>query len=230
MKKREAQEDMTVVLKSKKKRTRDVEDDDVDYIYEEKDKNNAKPKQSNRLWNNEDETVLLSAMINLGIKSGDSNNVDRLYDHVIKDLHCTTVSKSQLTEKVHRLRKKYKKNLVRGGRDSLSGKHEIELFDLCHQLWEKSSQILAITAISAPAGGGNPKPISDLFCMNCLTKMARVPAKFEWDLDDTEHLEPKDQEVLMMMKESQIADMAALKKRLWLVKTIVEEKMKSFQI
>ncbi|XP_047342315.1 probable transcription factor At1g11510 [Impatiens glandulifera] len=93
-----------------------------------------------RLWSEDDEIAIMKGMIEYGEKQGiDPASVDMssFYDFIRKSLHIDA-SKSQLTEKIRRLKKKYHTNLKKsknGGDRTFSKVHDQTGYDLSKQIW-----------------------------------------------------------------------------------------------
>ncbi|GAB4859480.1 hypothetical protein Ancab_010947 [Ancistrocladus abbreviatus] len=134
--KRPADSDLANGKPSKSKRSKpsssgDGEKDDVVVAAGEK------KAAINRLWSEDDEIALLEGMLEFQLKKGPDFNNDAFYEFV-KDMLRVDVSKTQLTDKVRRLKKKYKTNAGRSenGKDpSFSKPHDHKSYVLSKKIW-----------------------------------------------------------------------------------------------
>ncbi|KAF7126865.1 hypothetical protein RHSIM_Rhsim11G0032500 [Rhododendron simsii] len=83
----------------------------------------------NRLWSEEDEVVILEGLMDF--KSPDMGG---LYE-VIKKSLSVDASKNQFVDKIHKLKRKYSKNVERGDKAVLSRPHEHKCFELSKKIW-----------------------------------------------------------------------------------------------
>ncbi|KAA8524560.1 hypothetical protein F0562_010983 [Nyssa sinensis] len=107
--------------------------DDEDGVVEEK------KSAINRLWSEDDEIVVLKGMIDYKSKKGADPYADMgAFHEFLKKLLHVDVSKNQLTDKIRRLKKKYKTNVEKGenGEDPVFSKpHEHKSFELSKKIW-----------------------------------------------------------------------------------------------
>ncbi|KAK3024952.1 hypothetical protein RJ639_042759 [Escallonia herrerae] len=94
-----------------------------------------------RLWSEDDEIAVLKGMIEYTAKKGADPIADMngFYDFIKKSLHFD-VSKSQLVEKVRRLKKKYENNASKekkGKERTFSKAHEQKAYEISKEIWGK---------------------------------------------------------------------------------------------
>ncbi|KAI8551855.1 hypothetical protein RHMOL_Rhmol06G0219600 [Rhododendron molle] len=93
----------------------------------------------NRLWSEDDETVILKGMADFRSKKGaDPSSLTSEFHEFIRKSLSVEVSRSQLMDKVRRLKKKYEINAGKGekGADPVFSKpHEHKCFELSKQVW-----------------------------------------------------------------------------------------------
>ena len=92
-----------------------------------------------RLWSEDDELVILNGMNEFRVKNGVDpyKNMDAFHDFIKESLH-VDVSRSQLTDKIWRLKKKHQKNATRGknGEDPKFTKlHDKKVYELSKKIW-----------------------------------------------------------------------------------------------
>ncbi|CAL5345870.1 unnamed protein product [Camellia sinensis] len=125
---------------SKRARKKAVDSDVV--VQEDSTKktgDDTKKQLFQRLWSEEDEIVILKGMIEYTAKNGSDPLADMnaFYDFIKKSLHID-VSKTQLSEKVRRLKKKYENNASKSkmGEDrTFSKAHEQKAYELSKKIW-----------------------------------------------------------------------------------------------
>lgn len=111
-----------------------------------------------RVWSDDDEILLLQGFIDYQSKKGCSplSDMDGFYQFTMDSLP-GNASKSQLYEKIRRLKKKYRVNSEKvssTGEDPVFPKpHERKLFEVSKKIWG----IGGCESVNA-AGGSNPKP------------------------------------------------------------------------
>jgi hypothetical protein len=90
-----------------------------------------------RLWGEEDELTVLKGMIEYGSKTGSDPYSDMgVFHEFIKKSLRVEVSKSQLMDKIRRMKKKYQTNFNKGGHDMVFSKpHERKSFELSKKIW-----------------------------------------------------------------------------------------------
>ncbi|KAK1373406.1 hypothetical protein POM88_029599 [Heracleum sosnowskyi] len=96
-------------------------------------------KKSLLKWSEKDEYVLLGGIFHFKAKTGEDVNfkMDDFYEFA-KDLFSVSLTKSQLYEKIRRLKKKFLSNVEKGqnGEELVFLKtHESKLFDLSKKIW-----------------------------------------------------------------------------------------------
>jgi len=97
----------------------------------------AGPGVIQRLWGEEDELTVLKGMIEYGSKTGSDPYADMgVFHEFIKKSLRVEVSKTQLMDKIRRMRKKYQTNFDKGGHDMVFSKpHERKSFELSKKIW-----------------------------------------------------------------------------------------------
>ncbi|KAF7140927.1 hypothetical protein RHSIM_Rhsim06G0156300 [Rhododendron simsii] len=133
----------------------------------------------NRLWSEDDETVILKGMADFQSKKGaDPSSLTGEFHEFIRKLLSVEVSRSQLMDKVRRLKKKYEINAGKGekGADPVFSKpHEYKCFELSKKVWGAGKYI----SNGVDENGNNGKSGN---------KRARKTVK----LDDSVALQPKE--------------------------------------
>ncbi|KAJ7968385.1 mediator-associated protein 1 [Quillaja saponaria] len=90
-----------------------------------------------RLWSEDDELAVLKGMVEFKVKKGADSSADpnAFHDFIKKSLH-VDVSKGQMMDKIRRLKKKFKNNVVKGknGGD-FTKPHEQKAFELSKKIW-----------------------------------------------------------------------------------------------
>ncbi|KAK4489218.1 hypothetical protein RD792_005013 [Penstemon davidsonii] len=96
-----------------------------------------------RLWSEDDEIVILKGMLDYALKkkSNPIADPDAFLEFIKKNLHFDG-NKTQLLDKVKRLKKKYEKN--KGKNRNFSKPHEKEAYELSEKIWgnEKGKEIV----------------------------------------------------------------------------------------
>lgn len=113
-------------------------DGDVD-MEEKKPGEDGKKQMFQRLWSEDDEIAILKGMIEYTSKKGVDpwNDMNLFHDFIKKSLH-VDVSKTQLQDKVRRLKKKYETNASKAkkGEDRpFSKPHDKKSFELSKKIW-----------------------------------------------------------------------------------------------
>ncbi|KAL6992701.1 hypothetical protein U1Q18_010815 [Sarracenia purpurea var. burkii] len=113
----------------------------------------AKKQLFQRLWSEDDEIAILKGMIDYKEKKGVDPLADMVAFHsfIKKSLH-VDVSKTQLSEKVRRLKKKYKNNANKGkeGEDRTFTKpHEQKAYELSKKVWGGESNSVGVDSKKA---------------------------------------------------------------------------------
>ena len=89
-----------------------------------------------RLWGEEDELTVLKGMIEYGSKTGSDPYSDMgVFHEFIKKSLRVEVSKSQLMDKIRRMKKKYQTNFNKGGYIMVLKPHERKSFELSKKIW-----------------------------------------------------------------------------------------------
>ncbi|KAL4569778.1 hypothetical protein LXL04_025421 [Taraxacum kok-saghyz] len=123
------------------------------------DADDGKMSVIKRVWSDDDEILLLQGFIDYQSKKGCSplSDMDAFYQFTMDSLP-GNASKSQLYEKIRRLKKKFRVNFEKAsinGVDPVFPKpHERKLFDVSNKIWG----IDGCETLSAAAGGSNLKP------------------------------------------------------------------------
>ncbi|KAI4313132.1 hypothetical protein L6164_026139 [Bauhinia variegata] len=125
-------------------------------ITKTEEKPSIEPKKLfQRVWSEEDEIALLKGVAEYWEKnSADPCKVQNAFHDFIKESFNVNFSKSQLIDKIRRLKKKYENNARKGknGEDpKFSNVHEEELFELSKKIWATEG-----------TSGGAPKPKPNL--------------------------------------------------------------------
>ncbi|XP_021891508.1 probable transcription factor At1g61730 [Carica papaya] len=105
-----------------------------------------------RVWSEDDEIVVLKGMLEYMSKKGTNpvSDMDAFHDFIKKSLHCD-FSKSQLMDKIRRLRNKYSKNR------KFSKPHEQKASDLSRKIWGSEGNGGAIESTIKSNGKKNQK-------------------------------------------------------------------------
>ncbi|XP_052203468.1 probable transcription factor At4g00390 [Diospyros lotus] len=125
-------------LKRVKRKLTDV-DGSVKDDKEKKIPDESKKQLFQRVWSEDDEIAILNGMIEYMTKKGADPVADQnaFHDFIKKSLH-VDVSKTQLLDKIRRLKKKYKNNANKGknGQDRTFAKaHEQKSYELSKKIW-----------------------------------------------------------------------------------------------
>lgn len=122
----------------KKGPERDEEDEPGTAAEDETKKtgDDSKTKLFQRLWSEDDEIVILKGIVDYTAKKGTDPSADMnaFHDFIKKSLH-VNVTKSQLVDKVRRLKKKYENNSGKGKKFNPTKAHEQKAFDLSKKIW-----------------------------------------------------------------------------------------------
>lgn len=96
----------------------------------------SKTKMFQRLWSEDDEIVILKGIVDYTAKTGKDPSADMnaFHDFIKKSLH-VNVSRSQLVDKVRRLKKKYENNAGKGKKFNPTKPHDQKAFDLSKKIW-----------------------------------------------------------------------------------------------
>ncbi|XP_031287748.1 GLABROUS1 enhancer-binding protein-like [Pistacia vera] len=148
----EPEESLKDSKRAKKKETH--ADPDLDDEDQKKPGEDMKKQLFQRLWSEEDEIAVLKGLIDFTTKKGMDpyQDTNAFHDFIKKLLH-VDVTKTQVMDKIRRLKKKYENNLGRGkkGEDRTFSKlHERQAYDLSKKLWgnESTSGVLESAAKS----------------------------------------------------------------------------------
>ncbi|KAJ0083080.1 hypothetical protein Patl1_10985 [Pistacia atlantica] len=148
----EPEESLKDSKRAKKKETH--ADPDLDDEDQKKPGEDTKKQLFQRLWSEEDEIAVLKGLIDFTTKKGMDpyQDTNAFHDFIKKLLH-VDVTKTQVMDKIRRLKKKYENNLGRGkkGEDRTFSKlHERQAYDLSKKLWgnESTSGVLESAAKS----------------------------------------------------------------------------------
>ncbi|KAL0386168.1 UNVERIFIED_CONTAM: putative transcription factor [Sesamum radiatum] len=136
--KRPAEEKEKEAKKSKKKAEPDT--------CEKKSTDDSKKMLFQRLWSEDDEIVILKGMIDYVSKkkSDPVAELNAFHDFIKKNLH-VEVSRSQLQDKIRRLRRKYENNKSKEkeGKDRTFSKlHEQKAFELSKKIWGNEEDVV----------------------------------------------------------------------------------------
>lgn len=135
--------------------------------------NTEEPKKLlfQRIWSEEDEVTLLTSLDEFSKKGLDVvADIAALHDMIKKSVDFKECTQNQVTEKIRRLKEKYKKN-ARKDNYAPTKAHEKQMFELSHKLW---------------AGENNeaepkPKPELDPVVAGFDLGAATMAAGVEWD-------------------------------------------------
>lgn len=103
-------------------------------------------KKSIIKWSEKDEVALLGGIIDYKVETGEDVNskVDTFYEYA-KDLLSVSLTKSQLYEKIRRLKKKFQTNSEKwqnGEEPVFSKPHESKLFELSQKIWGSEGTVI----------------------------------------------------------------------------------------
>ncbi|GFS29838.1 hypothetical protein Acr_00g0008750 [Actinidia rufa] len=120
----------------------------------------AKKQLFQRLWSEDDEIVILNGMTKYAAEKGADPVADTngFHDFIKKSLH-VDVSKTQLSDKIRRLRKKYENNSGKGqnGQDpSFSKPHEQKAYELSKKIWGNEANGVGVDSPN-PKVNGKPR-------------------------------------------------------------------------
>ncbi|KAK3188168.1 hypothetical protein Dsin_027729 [Dipteronia sinensis] len=133
--------------KRAKKKSTEAEGDEEEALESKKPGEDTKKLLFQRLWSEDDEIAVLKGMIEFSTKKGVDPNQDMnaFHDFIKKSLHID-VSRTQLVDKIRRLRKKYENNLSRGIKKgevrTFSKPHEQKAYDLSKKVWGGEGGVL----------------------------------------------------------------------------------------
>ncbi|KAI9198562.1 hypothetical protein LWI28_018220 [Acer negundo] len=133
--------------KRAKKKGTEADGDEEEALEAKKPGEDTKKQLFQRLWSEDDEIVVLKGMIEFSTKKGVDPNQDMnaFHDFIKKSLHID-VSRTQLVDKIRRLRKKYENNLERGIKKgevrTFSKPHEQKAYDLSKKVWGSEGGVL----------------------------------------------------------------------------------------
>ncbi|PSS10336.1 Transcription factor [Actinidia chinensis var. chinensis] len=122
---------------------------------------NAKKQLFQRLWSEDDEIVILNGMAKYAAEKGADPVADMngYHDFIKKSLH-VDVSKTQLSDKVRRLRKKYENKTGKGknGEDpSFSKPHEQKAYELSKKIWGNEANGVGVDSPNSKVNGKSRK-------------------------------------------------------------------------
>ncbi|KAL7130205.1 hypothetical protein ABFS83_13G118300 [Erythranthe nasuta] len=133
--KRPAEEKETETKDSKKAKKKAAEPESS----AKKSTDDSKKQLFQRLWSEDDEIAILKGMTDYTLKKNSDPlaNMNGFHDFIKKNLH-VDVTRTQLSDKVRRLKKKYvnNKKKEKGGKDrSFSNPHEQKAYELSKKVW-----------------------------------------------------------------------------------------------
>ncbi|XP_031264897.1 GLABROUS1 enhancer-binding protein-like [Pistacia vera] len=134
----ETEESLKDSKRAKEKTVADPDDED-----QKKPREDTKKQLFQRVWSEEDEIAVLKGVIAFTTKKGMDpyQNTNAFHDFIKKSLH-VDVTRTQVMDKIRRLKKKYENNLGRGkkGEDRTFSKlHERHAYDLSKKIWGNGS-------------------------------------------------------------------------------------------
>ncbi|KAL6272020.1 hypothetical protein ACE6H2_022712 [Prunus campanulata] len=102
-----------------------------------------------RIWSDDDEITILEGMIDYYTKQGVHPNADMFafHDFMKKSLKAD-VNKTQLQDKIRRLKKKYESNVDKGKKYNPVKPHELKVFDLSKKVWGRGEGLFAVGELS----------------------------------------------------------------------------------
>ncbi|ONH94190.1 hypothetical protein PRUPE_7G003400, partial [Prunus persica] len=102
-----------------------------------------------RIWSDDDEITILEGMIDYYTKQGVHPNADMFafHDFMKKSLKAD-VNKTQLQDKIRRLKKKYETDVSKGKKYNPVKPHELWVFDLSKKVWGSSEGLFALGGLS----------------------------------------------------------------------------------
>uniref|UniRef100_A0A5B6YM87 Putative mediator-associated protein 1 n=1 Tax=Davidia involucrata TaxID=16924 RepID=A0A5B6YM87_DAVIN len=133
--------------KKKKKKALEVFEDDAAKKMKKTGDETEKKQLFQRLWSEEDEIAVLNGMIDYTAKKGADPVADMnaFHDFIKNKLHIINVSKTQLSDKVRRLKKKYENNARKGkkggGERTLSKPHDQKAYELSKKIWGRGEAL-----------------------------------------------------------------------------------------
>ncbi|KAA8519943.1 hypothetical protein F0562_014147 [Nyssa sinensis] len=125
--------------KRPKRKASHAEDGIIEEDAAKKTGDDTKKQLFQRLWSEEDEIAVLKGMIEYTAKKGADPvaEMNVFHDFIKNKLHID-VSKTQLSDKVRRLKKKYENNASKGkkgGERNISKPHEQKAYELSKKIW-----------------------------------------------------------------------------------------------
>ncbi|KAK2642470.1 hypothetical protein Ddye_024233 [Dipteronia dyeriana] len=126
--------------KRAKNKGTEADGDEEERLESKKPGEDTKKQLFQRVWSEDDEIAVLKGMIEFSTKKGvdPSQDMNAFHDFIKKSLHID-VSRTQLVDKIRRLRKKYENNLERaikkGEVRTFSKPHEQKAYDLSKKVW-----------------------------------------------------------------------------------------------
>ncbi|KAA8515448.1 hypothetical protein F0562_018941 [Nyssa sinensis] len=134
--------------KRAKKKALDAEDIVIEEDAAKKTGDDTKKQLFQRLWSEDDEIAVLVGMIEYTGKKGADPVADMnaFHDFIKNKLHID-VSKTQLSDKVRRLKKKYENNASKGkkgGERTLSKPHEQQAYELSKKIWGGEANVVGV--------------------------------------------------------------------------------------
>ncbi|PQP91719.1 hypothetical protein Pyn_39786 [Prunus yedoensis var. nudiflora] len=102
-----------------------------------------------RIWSDDDEITILEGMIDYYTKQGVHPNADMFafHDFMKKSLKAD-VNKTQLQDKIRRLKKKYESNVDKGKKYNPVKPHELKVFNLSKKVWGRGEGSFALGGLS----------------------------------------------------------------------------------
>ncbi|CAL9009781.1 unnamed protein product [Prunus brigantina] len=102
-----------------------------------------------RIWSDDDEITILKGMIDYSTKKGADpySDMGAFHDFIKKSLKAD-VNKTQLQDKIRRIKKKYETNVAKGKKYNPVKPHEQKLFDLSKKVWGSSEGSIGLSGLS----------------------------------------------------------------------------------
>ncbi|CAB4302886.1 unnamed protein product [Prunus armeniaca] len=102
-----------------------------------------------RIWSDDDEITILKGMIDYSTKKGADpySDMGAFHDFIKKSLKAD-VNKTQLQDKIRRIKKKYETNVAKGKKYNPVKPHEQKLFDLSKKVWGSGEGSIGLSGLS----------------------------------------------------------------------------------
>ncbi|XP_021828310.1 GLABROUS1 enhancer-binding protein-like [Prunus avium] len=102
-----------------------------------------------RIWSDDDEIAILKGMIDYSTKKGADpySDMGAFHDFIKKSLKAD-VNKTQLQDKIRRLKKKYEMNVAKGKKYNPVKPHEQKVFDLSNKVWGSGEGSIGVGGLS----------------------------------------------------------------------------------